>query len=1148
MSSLRTVACRTALDAPDLAAYLQEPYAQARSLERGGAYARAMEERRELTPAQLARERQGSPPRLHIVAQSSTFPLLELGDRQFERLAHDLLAAKASAQAGYDRVTLMQQGADRGRDILLYSGGRLTGIVQCKRKVTAIGLPEIKRELLKYCLFAVRDPSIAPHGPGARYALWTASGLNEAAKSFFDDAAIRTATLDDITVEEVERVRKTLKTLAQPDAEQALREATAAIRLAQAFAFSHVGPSDIYPMLRTDHATRRAHFRSPDDTPRQASVEEVTTLLDERRGIDQRRYEAAGAAGAHPYVARAAIDEAFADFMTEESRLFVLVGGSGQGKTSWAAHLVERPPENWSAHIVRGEDIAETDQNLVETLRRDLGARPTGGITTHELTQALWEWVDGGNNILVVDGLDRVRSGAREALPDWLSRTETLMRQYAVRLVVTSRRESWAAISASLAWQAPHLYAPGGAAASVELGALTGDEAHRLYLAYGVSSDQHSGRPLDSPSLIRRFAQLKSGRQEAVVTRYDVLSADFDAMLVELGKSPEVTTIAVTVVMNALGTLLRDHADGWVPITALAATVQGAPAVLEALVKGDRATLRNDAVRLESDDMIELVIGRQLTTEIAAKMLYERRDEPLVVGGIAMMIAATETRSIEAARALLDTLLAVTPTGRSGALDAVARSLLELRAPEAFIEQAAAAVTRWREMNLLLGMSQLGDMIGSVALPAADRLKLMWPLVASEEADDWRSKYWFDPELGGRIVTAFAVAAERAARASGPDVVDFLIERSIEPDEPSRSAARFLLHIAVDAAPDVALAKCWEAPRDTSATVFGLAAQTVPGAALRFLGGDHAAAASSAELVIRLHHLSAKEAMGRVAAPSPDDILFAVDRLMPRAETPQLEALVQIAALRARPDELRRKRLAELWPHVDTDDYWRAISLLTGPDQERLLVELITGADAQHDRAYLLGNLGAHRLDAAIYGTIIAHIDTLYRKEPDLTHQIALAVEGMLYEVMPANDPGRQLFRLALEIAGSENDKARLALLYYAGSAQGDVEDEGDLDRRRTILARLVEAESGANLGLLMWKIAESAHERPDAVDHAMRLIERLGVKPLLKATRAMGELGYMVDLRHRIDAVLAERRQAARGARTGDAAAKRRGADGEAG
>ncbi|MBB6425776.1 hypothetical protein [Sphingopyxis sp. JAI128] len=325
-----------------------------------------------------------------------------------------------------------------------------------------------------------------------------------------------------------------------------------------------------------------------------------------------------------------------------------------------------------------------------------------------------------------------------------------------------------------------------------------------------------------------------------------------------------------------------------------------------------------------------------------------------------------------------------------------------------------------------------------------------------------------------------------------------------------------------------------------------LAAQTVPGAALRFIGSEQAAAASSAELVMRLHHLSAKEALGRVSAPSADDILFAVDRLMPRADTPELEALVLIAALQARPDELRQSRLAALWAHVDTDDYWSAITLLPEAEQERVLVDLITGADTHHDRVYLLGASGAHRLDAGIYRTIIVHIEALYRKEPELAHQIALAVEGMLYEVMPSDDPGQQLLRLALEIAGSDNEKARLALLYYAGSAQGDVDDEGDLERRKAILGRLVEAENGANLGVLLWKLAESARERPDAAGHAIRLFERLGERPVRKAMRATDGLGYMADLRRQIDEALGKRRRAG-STNASDQAASRQGSDPEA-
>ncbi|SBV31864.1 protein of unknown function [uncultured Sphingopyxis sp.] len=1074
-------------------------------------------------------ETDASPPRLHIVAQSPTFPLLELGDYQFERLVRDLLAAEAAHRQDYDAATLMPQGADRGRDILLYRQGRLAGIVQCKRLKHRMRLSDIKYELIKYCLFAVRDPSIAPRGSKPGYRFWTAGELTEEAKQFFDDAAVQAKTLLALSPGDVENVRASLKSLSanrEGQDEDALRRETLdAIDLARRLTLSHTGPSDIYALLRKHEGTRRAYFRSPDDGPPRASVLEVATLLDARRRQELAQFADAGAAGNNPFVPRAAIDEPFADFMASGSRLFVLVGGSGQGKTSWAAHLAESPPGNWSAHIVRAEDIAEADHNIVDTLKRDLQARPTGGTTMHDLAQSIWDWVDSGNHILVVDGLDRTRSAARDALPGWLRQSAQLTREHAVRLVLTSRRESWAAISADLPWQPPHLHAPGDARMSAELGALTHGEAERVYDAYGVATGRHGGRLLDSPSLIRRFAQLKDSDADKVVTRYDVLSADFEAMLVELGKRQGVTKVAATLVMGTFGDLLPDYPDGWVPLAALAAAGQQGPAVLDALVAGDRATIRGDDIRLESDDMIELVIGRRLSPDTAADLFYQRREEPLLVGGIAMMIARTEAQSVDAARDLLDTLLAVTPTGMSGALDAIARSLLEVRNPASFIEHAAAAVGRWRDTNLALGLSQLGEMIASIALPAADRLRLMWPLVANEDADDWRSKYWFAPGQAGRIVTAFASAAERAARESGPDVLDFLIERAGDADKASQAVARYLLHSAAEAAPDMALAKCWEAPRDGFDTAFAIAASSVPGAAARFLGSEQAASAPIEELVSRLHELAGREPIGRIRPPSAEDVMFAVERLLPRAGEPQQEALLLIAALRYEANDGRRSRLVALWDHVETSDYWDALSVLGDGEQERLVAALITGADSSHDRTYLLGASGAHRLGGAVYSTFMAHLETLYRQEPELAHPIALAVEGMLYEVPPAEDAGGRIFRLAQDIASGKNDKARLALLYYAGSPQGRDQDGSDLARREALLARLVEAETGANLGVLLWKIAESANERANAPVHAMRLIDRLGAEPVLKVARAMGSLDYMRDVLEEI-----ERRRAARG------------------
>lgn len=1093
------------------------------------AYERGMDEFQEVSAAELASERQASLPRLHIVAQSSSFPLLELGDRQFEQLARDLLAANAGKPSGYDRATLLREGADRGRDIILYNDGRLAGIIQCKRKASSLGITEIRRELLKYCLFAVRDPAISPRGMRPHYQVWTASSLTETARTFFDDADVRAETLRGLSPDEFDPIRAKYSSLAEPDEERAQRDASAAIRLAQRLELTHVGPSEIYAMLRDEDAIRRAYFRSPYDSPPHASVGEVTSLLDSRRRSDLIHYAEAGAAGSHPYVARASIDDAFADFLTEASRLFVLVGGSGQGKTSWAAHLAEKPPADWSVHIVRAEDIAESDQNLIETLKRDMEARPTGGIPSRALMQALWSWIDGGNHIFIIDGLDRVRSAARDTLPRWLGKSELLTRDHSVRLVVTSRRESWATIDEELQWQPPHLHSPGKSRTSVELGALTAGEAQLIYDAYGVTTKQHSGRPLDSPSLIRRFARLKSGQQGEVVTRYDVLSADFAAMLTELGKSPGATKVAAEILMRALGSLLLDYPDGWVPIAALATVVEGAPAVLDALLKSDRATMREGKIRLESDDMIEQVIGRGLTPETVRELLKQQRDEPLVIGGIAMMLARMEKQSVGEARELLDGWLASAPTGRSAALDAAARSLLEVRAPHAFIGQATAAVAGWRQMNLILGLSQLGDMIASIALPAVVRLQIMWPLVAMEDKDDWRSKYWFDPGLGGRIVNAFSVAAEQAARESGDDVLAFLIDRIDDTNETSRAAARYLLHVAAEAAPEAALALCWRAPRDGFDTAFAIAALSAPGPAARFLGGTQAASASTEELVTRLYEQAWSVPMGRVRPPAPDDVLLTLEQLLPRADDPRLETLLLITALRFQPDDVRRKRLLELWAHVDTSDYWRAISLLTAAEQERLLVDLIDGGDAQHDRAYLLGNLAAHNIDNRIHRTVIAHLGALYRKEPSLAYSVAQAVEGMLYAIMPNDDVGNRLFELALDIARGPDDGARLMLLYYAGSEQRGDADDADVERREAILTRLVETETGANLDVLIWKIAESAHERPDAIGHAIRLVDRLGEPEVFEATHGLGSMDYMRELRDAITRRLEERRKAAK-------------------
>ncbi|MGX1395138.1 hypothetical protein AB7M70_004547 [Bradyrhizobium japonicum] len=119
---------------------------------------------------------------IHVVARSPALPLLELDNRHFEILAYLILREKAGSSTFYDAVSLLRTGADKGRDILLRRGA-VTGVVQCKRKADRIGREDLMTEILRFALYAAREPQLAPTA-GTRYEIWTASGLTERAREF----------------------------------------------------------------------------------------------------------------------------------------------------------------------------------------------------------------------------------------------------------------------------------------------------------------------------------------------------------------------------------------------------------------------------------------------------------------------------------------------------------------------------------------------------------------------------------------------------------------------------------------------------------------------------------------------------------------------------------------------------------------------------------------------------------------------------------------------------------------------------------------------------------------------------------------------------------------------------------------------------
>jgi hypothetical protein len=113
----------------------------------------------------------------HVVAQSPSYPLLNLEHRDFEAMVALLLRERIGKGAAFDRVVLLAEGPDKGRDLLLVSRGRVVGVIQCKRHKEPLGEGAFLTQLLRFALFAVRDPAVRPQS-GASYQLWTAGGIS----------------------------------------------------------------------------------------------------------------------------------------------------------------------------------------------------------------------------------------------------------------------------------------------------------------------------------------------------------------------------------------------------------------------------------------------------------------------------------------------------------------------------------------------------------------------------------------------------------------------------------------------------------------------------------------------------------------------------------------------------------------------------------------------------------------------------------------------------------------------------------------------------------------------------------------------------------------------------------------------------------
>jgi hypothetical protein len=164
------------------------------------------------------------------------YPIEYLTSRDFERLVYFIFQNEiASGQFKdiYDAVYLMKGTAERGRDSILQFKGKNVAVIQCKRYVELVTLPNLCREIIKFCLHSIQDEEMVADPNDFTYYFIALKGLNEKALSFqgkFNENILKTPKLESWTDEVLEE-NESLKFRNYAEVETRLKKILATLKV-----------------------------------------------------------------------------------------------------------------------------------------------------------------------------------------------------------------------------------------------------------------------------------------------------------------------------------------------------------------------------------------------------------------------------------------------------------------------------------------------------------------------------------------------------------------------------------------------------------------------------------------------------------------------------------------------------------------------------------------------------------------------------------------------------------------------------------------------------------------------------------------------------------------------------------------------------
>lgn len=118
------------------------------------------------------------------------YPIEYLDSRDFERLVYFLFQheiGEGKYLGVFDTIALMKGTAERGRDCVLQHEGNNVGVIQCRRYVHLVTLPDLCREIIKFLLHSIQDSELITNSGNFTYYFVALKGLNDKASEYARD-------------------------------------------------------------------------------------------------------------------------------------------------------------------------------------------------------------------------------------------------------------------------------------------------------------------------------------------------------------------------------------------------------------------------------------------------------------------------------------------------------------------------------------------------------------------------------------------------------------------------------------------------------------------------------------------------------------------------------------------------------------------------------------------------------------------------------------------------------------------------------------------------------------------------------------------------------------------------------------------------